>query len=876
MATEESSAAAVSAEIKSLSRVLDTQAHILKPSRRLYRSKQARPSHNRSTASPNQLAVATTRRFVEALERHRSAEIELSPGEKHMLLHANRHLNEPWHGAARLQSLYHLNALPQTRVGLVKPASSITAQEPNFTTVPSIDASPMHFEIKHDAAQPEETSPLLNLRTSRRTSPKKSSRRCRKKKPMHIHQLVLPLPELVVQPGHIHQLLDSLVFKEWLVETHMPERRVKQLLQNAEKFCCAYGFSGVLLSRDKVIAMARTQLQLRPEMVLLYMDQPQRYEKLVTKARRFQGENGHVEAVLVLQRQFRIVLRRFALQRQREQRAAVAIISATWAIRIRARALRRQALAQVSLLWKANSIRVQKLLACWDDFTSKPHVVVLLLSMHFSKTLRHLFCDAVFEQSQYVAEMVAILRQYPDAEVMLVVPEPWSTDMHEHFVSMVSQVCGITANRARTRFRVILPEFADVFALHRLPTAQLLHYSASSIADMINRIEGRPAYISSIRPGEYDIKLAAELNVPLLWNVEPECALADNRRSILEWLVDNQVPVAPHCFCSSDQPLRLAADFVLQHIDCNNFMIKRLEPSLDLGIACCDIASNLQCRAQVLEQRQLHGARWRRGSRLQQPLVRQIVAELKDVLQQHCILCHPYRAFDEEVKADFVRAIFREGFILEAAVPFEEDSDRSMLHIESSTMLHNGEVYNQHICQLHPQQIPKGHLHFSSLLNSSIGRLVVSKTAQVVDLLRMSTITGPITIRFKVNLTTGHWLVTDLSFQPSPQSSLSAFGYPAFAGTLRLSDPNLQPFKFSSLCTILKALCTTARSFDTMDAMLPLRSRAAHELGAFALGYSDEETMAAYRQVLEMLQSQIVSSPVDICGLHHMLATLPY
>lgn len=156
-----------------------------------------------------------------------------------------------------------------------------------------------------------------------------------------------------------------------------------------------------------MLAMLQTSLQLRPEMTLLYLKDPASYEPLMTKIHRFkvvavyplngrarlillleQGQDGHIVAIQVLQRQFRRVLAQLAKQRQEKQRAAVAVVSATWAMRIRARALRRQALGQVSQRWTANQRRVEQLLCHWKATVNQPHVAVVLLSISGSKQLR--------------------------------------------------------------------------------------------------------------------------------------------------------------------------------------------------------------------------------------------------------------------------------------------------------------------------------------------------------------------------------------------------------------------------------------------------------------------------------------------------------
>jgi hypothetical protein len=100
--------------------------------------------------------------------------------------------------------------------------------------------------------------------------------------------------------------MDSVAYKEWLVESHLPERRVAALLHNAEQFCYAYQLNDLKLSPLKVAAVAKvalfqppspvhrfnpsgtqTALQLRPEMTLLYLETPLEYEATVTRLRRF-------------------------------------------------------------------------------------------------------------------------------------------------------------------------------------------------------------------------------------------------------------------------------------------------------------------------------------------------------------------------------------------------------------------------------------------------------------------------------------------------------------------------------------------------------------------------------------------------------------
>jgi hypothetical protein len=101
-----------------------------------------------------------------------------------------------------------------------------------------------------------------------------------------------------------------------------------------------------------------------------------------------QGKDGHLVALSLLQRCFRLVLARLAQQRREQQRAAVAVVSATWAMRVRARALRRKGLARLGTMWTNNEARVEEVLGDWDTLTASPHVVVLLLSISGSKALR--------------------------------------------------------------------------------------------------------------------------------------------------------------------------------------------------------------------------------------------------------------------------------------------------------------------------------------------------------------------------------------------------------------------------------------------------------------------------------------------------------
>jgi hypothetical protein len=55
-------------------------------------------------------------------------------------------------------------------------------------------------------------------------------------------------------------------------------------------------------------------------------------------------------------------------------------------------------------------------------------------------------------------------------------------------------------------------------------------------------VDGRPAYITSLLPGEYDIKLADDLNLPLFNTSHSAIPQLSSRATTLSWLQDNKVP----------------------------------------------------------------------------------------------------------------------------------------------------------------------------------------------------------------------------------------------------------------------------------------------------------------------------------------------
>ena len=318
--------------------------------------------------------------------------------------------------------------------------------------------------------------------------------------------------------------------------------------------------------------------------------------------------------------------------------------------------------------------------------------------------------------------------------------------------------------------------------------------------------------MTTILPGEHDIKVANGLKLPLMSTCQSATPHLFSRATTLQWLLDNQViegcpfhfnpritsllqiPVPASCVCTT---LRQAADFIVQHIDKPRFVLKRLENVLDVGVGHCDIVGALACADEIKTQRQVHGARWRQGARLQQPLVRIVMAELADILRNHVTL---WQGSMRSQPQDFIHELLEEGFVLQAAA-----TQASGSLVECGWEVRGGLVVREQQWHLPLSSAGDKWLSFEARADFGRDEGAAKLHDQLRELIQSTRVTGTVTTR--VGQLDGDWVVDEMVCHASPQHSISQLGTGAsIVGTFLLADAHLQPYQFNSLLAILRYL----------------------------------------------------------------------
>ena len=152
----------------------------------------------------------------------------------------------------------------------------------------------------------------------------------------------------------------------------------------------------------------------------------------------------------------------------------------------------------------------QQLAQSWPELARRKRVVVHLPSISREEAQRMSMHDFALRQNAQLARLTWAASA--DVEVVYVSPFPLSGDVVQYYSKLLN-IQG--SERQQENFKIVFPENYDRFPSH-LSIATVLLYSPRCLRRIANMCRGKQAYICPGVVGPDDLKLACQLDLPLL------------------------------------------------------------------------------------------------------------------------------------------------------------------------------------------------------------------------------------------------------------------------------------------------------------------------------------------------------------------------
>ena len=152
----------------------------------------------------------------------------------------------------------------------------------------------------------------------------------------------------------------------------------------------------------------------------------------------------------------------------------------------------------------------QQLAQAWPELSRRKRVVVHLPSISREEAQRMSMHDFALRQNAQLARLTWAAST--DVEVVYVSPFPLSGDVVQYYSKLLN-IQG--SERQQENFKIVFPENYDRFPSH-LSIATVLLYSPRCLRRIANMCRGKQAYICPGVVGPDDLKLACQLDLPLL------------------------------------------------------------------------------------------------------------------------------------------------------------------------------------------------------------------------------------------------------------------------------------------------------------------------------------------------------------------------
>ena len=305
----------------------------------------------------------------------------------------------------------------------------------------------------------------------------------------------------------------------------------------------------------------------------------------------------------------------------------------------------------------------------YNSITQNEHIVIHLPSIGFPLDIRRTFRSRDFATYQNSMSLKWSFVKNPDAEVIYVLPIKPTEDILEMYHDLIESV--LPNENAQNRITFLELSQGDTFADCSFNVARTLYCSEDTLVDIKKRITNKPAFVLPWIMDECDVRIAGNLDIPLL---APDMEMQHqmlNRSYITKMIDELGLKQPPHVTNIKDYATLCdnLAEQICNHTEICSWLIK-----LNVGFSWMHTGIFLINHISVpfmpilRKERALHGDKWNYNLEIRMNFLKSLYEHLPQVVSTVTRFNDCYVDWK-----DFSTHMTRYGCLLQA-VPNEKSS----------------------------------------------------------------------------------------------------------------------------------------------------------------------------------------------------------
>ncbi|XP_075063684.1 IQ domain-containing protein H isoform X2 [Mixophyes fleayi] len=387
---------------------------------------------------------------------------------------------------------------------------------------------------------------------------------------------------------------------------------------------------------------------------------------------RYKGRGGKEAAALKIQATWRGYRDRGAYLVYRQQKWAAGVIAIAWLLYVQRSRVRKILHESRDRHLQNFRSRAKHLASNWNHIRTCRRSIIHIPSLGYTTAQRAQTCDLHIQQNLQIGRLCDIAD--PNVDVIYVSPVKLDEETEQYYRKLLGLRAAVLSGNPQDaaelheRLTILTPEAVDRFPNQHMCLSTLLKYSPKALQRIRNLTQGRETYIVGRVPHMDDLAVADLLRVPVLGS-EPEVAHLYSTKSGSKRIFTSAEVLTPpgeYDIYNQEQFLSSLAQLITDNMLVTRWLFKVDNEFGSNGTAFCDIAVHLPCYTWALRERQRYSPDTWRQKWAQEKAMRQIAAELPQVLQYYAqpVNRRRYPTWDR-----FLQSLVSCGGVIEAFPP---------------------------------------------------------------------------------------------------------------------------------------------------------------------------------------------------------------
>jgi hypothetical protein len=303
----------------------------------------------------------------------------------------------------------------------------------------------------------------------------------------------------------------------------------------------------------------------------------------------------------------------------------------------------------------------------WSSLLNKRRVIIHWASLGLTSDQRRSMINLGAVQNSQLSRLCDA--SDPNVDIIYIAPFEINSDIQSYWLKLlelggVANVGGGGGKDAVSRIKILVPENVDILPDH-FNVAYLSLFSPRLLQKIKNIVGGRPAYIVPGLVGQEDLRLAIELNLPMLGTQPDVVAMYGTKSGGRRVFAAAGVASAPGCSEIYDESdlFSSLSKLMVDNIEANRWVFKIDNETGGRGCAYLDVKEDWKTIMALREEKINHPQRWKIPEIITQARQRVLIT-LQRSLSSRVTLAHPQ--LYNNSWTEFCKAMYKVGGVIEA------------------------------------------------------------------------------------------------------------------------------------------------------------------------------------------------------------------